>query len=100
MSTQPHPRWSDDPGHHRRIMDTLIIAVPKATMRVVSLNNLSNHATCISEKLMYPCEDAALGEQTPVHALPANAVILHNGLVGNPKSTASSEAPICGVQSD
>jgi hypothetical protein len=46
---------------------------------------------------MYPCEDAALGEQAPVHALPANAVILYNGLIGDSKSAARRKAPVCGI---
>lgn len=46
-----------------------------------------------------PGKDAALGEQAPVHLLPAVAVMLHDGLVGYSKGAARGKAPICRVES-
>jgi hypothetical protein len=80
-------------------MNTLVIIVPKTTIRVASLTTLSNHPTC-DASLTYPSEDAALGEQPPVHALPANTVILNHGLIGDPEGTASRKAPVCRIQSN
>jgi hypothetical protein len=68
-------------------------------MRVVSLILLA-FVLFVYENLIYPSEDAALGEQAPEHALPANAIILYDGLIGNTEGTASRKAPVCRIQSN
>jgi hypothetical protein len=60
----------------------LLEAMSQAVMRVVA-----------------PGEDVALREHPTVHLLPANAIVLHDGLVGDTEGDASLVAPVSGIES-
>lgn len=70
-----------DAWHRRVVVHALLVAMAEPAMRVAS-----------------PGENAALGEQSAIHALPSDTVMLDDGLIRDTEGAASSEAPVCGIQ--
>ena len=50
-------------------------------------------------RIAAPGEDTALREHAAIHLLPADAIVLHDRLVGNAEGSAGLVAPISGIKS-